>query len=80
MDVAWAHAALGELSRRGLLEERRRSAAVYGFAPATPALAQTVAALAQLYGERPVPVVTLIFSQPNPNLTGFAEAFRLRKD
>ncbi len=80
IDPAWAAAALRELARCGLLTERARSAPVYGYAPRTPELAETIATLVQIYGARPVQVVSLIFSKPNPNVLGFAEAFRLRKD
>jgi hypothetical protein len=79
IDPVWAGAALHELARCGLLDEQARSAPVYRFAPRTPALDEAVAALVQIYAERPVQVMNLIFEKPNPNVIGFAESFRLRK-
>lgn len=51
---------------------------VYRYAPQTAELDAVVARLADLYRERRVTVITLIYSRPLP-AQAFADAFRLRK-
>jgi len=49
------------------------------YQPASAAMEQTIAQLADLYRERRVSVVTLIYSEPNANVRTFSDAFRFRK-
>lgn len=49
------------------------------YAPATPELDESCAALARAYSERPVAVVNAILSLPNHRLQSFADAFRFTK-
>lgn len=51
----------------------------YRFAPNVPEVEQLVRDLAQLYQERRVTVINLIYAGPVHKLQSFADAFRLRK-
>lgn len=51
----------------------------YRFAPLSNEAVAVVDALAKAYKERPVSVITLIYSKPPANLQAFSDAFRLRK-
>ncbi len=51
----------------------------YRFAPHVPEVEQLVRDLAQLYQERRVTVINLIYAGPVHKLQSFADAFRLRK-
>ncbi len=51
----------------------------YRFAPAEPAVEPLVRDLSQLYQERRVTVINLIYAGPMHKLQSFADAFRLRK-
>ena len=51
----------------------------YRYAPATDDLRAQVDRLAQVYKERRVAVITLIYSKPHSQAQAFADAFRLRK-
>lgn len=68
---------LDELRRKGVLapsgEQRYRYAA-------NPETSATISALAQLYKERRVKIVELIYSPENETLRGFAEAFRFKRE
>jgi hypothetical protein len=50
------------------------------YAPRSPELDASVAAVADAYAVRRVSVIGLIFSKPTSNLKSFADAFRIRKD
>jgi hypothetical protein len=52
----------------------------YRFAPASPALADTVTRLAAAYEKRRVTVVQTLYSRPADGIRVFADAFRLRKE
>lgn len=71
---------LAELTQRGLLTVVGAPELRYSYAPRTKQLAQLVSALAQLYHERRVTVITLIYAQPVDKLRSFADAFRIRQD
>ena len=58
---------------------RRSSGSRYQFAPASEALARDTAELAEVYRERRIKVIELIYSKPNENLLEFVRAFELRK-
>lgn len=50
------------------------------YAPASPALDDTVAAVAELYASRPGTVRRLIVGAASDPIINFADAFRFRKD
>jgi DNA-binding IclR family transcriptional regulator len=52
----------------------------YRFAPASPALGDTMARLCQAYHERRVSIVEMIYRRPSDTLQDFIDAFKLRKD
>jgi hypothetical protein len=70
---------LGELQVAGLLESMGNPSSLR-YRPQTRELDELVASLAQLYQERRVSVITLIYSKPVDKVRTFADAFRLRKD
>ncbi|WP_428938556.1 hypothetical protein [Fontivita pretiosa] len=77
IDPNWTEAALTKLAQSGLLES---AAAGYRYAPRSPELDQTIAALAREYQTRRVTIISMIFSKPPDPIRQFADAFRLRKD
>jgi len=76
-DLVVRHA-LADLVAAGLVavDEQGRAA----FAPASPHLSAMATGAEELYARRPDAVRRLIVSASAPNLTAFADAFRLRKD
>jgi hypothetical protein len=70
---------LGELQVAGLLTSTGNPP-VFRYQPQSGELDQLVASLAQLYHQRRVSVITLIYSKPVDKVRTFADAFRLRKD
>ncbi len=50
----------------------------YRFRPASPTLAESVMALAELYTRKPVSVVREIITAPNDKIQIFADAFRFK--
>lgn len=72
---------LAALHGRGLLTAERRAADWFGrHGPHTPELAAQVARLLQLYRERPVSTIKLIYAQAKSPLRVFAEAFKFRRE
>jgi hypothetical protein len=69
---------LGGLVHGGLV--RVDAEGRYGFAPASPALGDLVARLAEAYAATPLAVLQAILESPNDRLRSFADAFRVRKD
>jgi hypothetical protein len=51
----------------------------YQYAPKSKQLDQTVGELSQLYQQRRVTIINLIYSAPVQKLQDFADAFRIRK-
>ena len=51
----------------------------YRFQPASPVLAESVQALAELHARKPVAVVHAIISAPNDKIQTFADAFRFKR-
>jgi len=51
----------------------------FKYAPASAQLEQAVTGVADLYQQRRVTVISLIYSEPIDKLRSFADAFRLRK-
>lgn len=69
---------LAELSAAGLVQIGAGGEAKY--APVTPELDQLVAAAEARYASAPNAVRRIIINAANPDLTAFANAFRLRDD
>jgi hypothetical protein len=69
---------LDRLAVRGLLSVSHERPPTYRYRP-PPELAATIAGLVELYGERRVSVINLIYGRPGDALRSFADAFRLRK-
>lgn len=71
--------ALRDLVRGDIIRfDQQRS--TYHFAPRSAEDRDSLAALAQLYHQRPVTLVKLIYSLPSMAIESFADAFRLRED
>lgn len=70
---------LADLRGRGFLAAEGTPAR-YRYRPAPPELARQVDLLADVYRERRVTVITLIYSRPADPAQAFADAFRLRKE
>lgn len=51
----------------------------YVYHPDTPALANLVAALAELYAQKPITVLRTIFTAPNDKIRSFSDAFLFKK-
>jgi len=72
---------LAALQARGLLAaESREAGAEYRYGQNTPELAALVDRLLQLYRERPVTMIKLVYARAKDPLRTFADAFRLRKE
>lgn len=80
IEPAWAAGQLESLCNDGLLVCQPAAVLVYRYQPRTPELAAMVDALARIYAERRVSVISLIFSKPPDPLRDFADAFRFRKN
>jgi hypothetical protein len=74
---AAAQMRLGDLQARGLLAAHADDRWQYG---ATGDADELVGRLADLYRDRRVTVITLIYSKPQQQVQAFADAFKLRKD
>jgi hypothetical protein len=69
------------LQGRGLLtSERRGPELVCWYGPRTPELQVLTHRLLQLYRERPVSMIKLVYDRAKDPLRSFADAFRLRKE
>jgi len=71
---------LAALRGRGLLQAEKRVDWVGRHGPHTPELAAQLGRLLDLYRERPVSMIKLIYAQAASPLRAFAEAFQIRKD
>jgi DNA-binding IclR family transcriptional regulator len=67
------------LKASGLVDRVDGSEPLYQYAPKSPELAQAVDQLDQLYQQRRVTIINLIYSNPVKKLQDFADAFRIRK-
>lgn len=74
-----AETRLEEMASHNLLDVRTAESLLFRYHPATSALDVAVRETAQAYAERRVAVTTFIYSMPNDDLRGFADAFRIRK-
>lgn len=77
VESAAAHIAF--LHSKEILMRTDPPEACYRYQPASPVTEELIARLADLYRERRVSVVTLIYSEPNANVRTFSDAFRFRK-
>lgn len=86
IDRTLAQTALAELHTHGLVQARGRGAEPrYLYAPASPALEETIGHLARLYVEQPIAVLRILSANAIKRvrtgaLRAFADAFILRKD
>lgn len=72
---------LAAMEQRGLLKTQTVEArAVCCHAPRTGELRDLVQRLLQLYRERPVTLIRLVYARTDERLKAFAESFRLRKE
>lgn len=67
---------------RGLIEKVAGQAAGLScrYGPRTPELENMVARLLQIYRERPVSMIKLVYERAKDPLRAFADAFRIRKE
>ncbi len=70
---------LATLKERGLLLVGGPEP-LYRYGAATPELAALLERLLQMYNERPVTMIRMVYARANPALQAFADAFRLKKD
>ena len=71
---------VGDLERRGFVRRAPGSENAYQYHPATPEIDRLMTALAAIYQERRVAVITQIYSRPMKKVQTFADAFRLRRE
>lgn len=67
------------LKLSGLVDRVEGSEPRYQYSPKSSELAQTVDQLAQLYQQRRVTIINLLYANPVKHLQDFADAFRFRK-
>lgn len=65
------------LSSKGILSKENDQ---YSYSPQNKTLEENIKQLHDLYHERPVAIVTYIFTKPEDKLKGFADAFKFKKD
>ena len=70
---------LEALRASGLVERIESDGRRYRYAPKSEELAKTVDDLSQIYEQRRITIINLIYSAPIKNLQDFADAFRFRK-
>jgi predicted ArsR family transcriptional regulator len=71
---------LDALERRGLLTVIRGPGVAYRHGAHTPELEAALGRLLQMYNERPVTMIRMVYARANSALKTFADAFRLRKE
>lgn len=75
------NAHLDALNARGLLAVRKSGSDLFcHYGPHSPELAQRTAQLLQVYRERPVTMIKLVYATARDPLKTFADAFRLKKE
>lgn len=80
IDVAWAAEQLARLATRKILSRSDDAEPQYRYTPATRAMDDIIAAVADTYASHRVTMIGLIFSKPTSTLKSFADAFRIRKE
>lgn len=68
---------LAALSEAGLVAADGRGQ--YAYQPRTPELAEMIDAVAELHAQKPLTVLSAIFSAPSGRIRTFADAFLFRK-
>jgi DNA-binding MarR family transcriptional regulator len=72
---------LAALDSRGLLVSAKRGADLFcRYGPRTPELEEKLGRLLQLYKERPVTMIRMVYARAKEALQTLADAFRLRKE
>lgn len=71
---------LADLAEKGLLEVAHASDTRYRYAPQIEGVDEVVGRLADLYKQRRVAVISLIYAEPVDKAQRFADAFRIRKE
>jgi hypothetical protein len=79
-EPAAVSAHLAAMRGRGLLATEARGPDVVARHGPAPAVAELVGRLLQLYKERPVSMIKLVYDRAKDPLRNFADAFRLRKE
>lgn len=79
-DPTTVAAHLTAMGGRGLITVEIRGTEVMGRYGPSAAMADLVARLLQLYKERPVTMIKMVYDRAKDPLRNFAEAFRLRKE
>jgi hypothetical protein len=79
VDPKWVEAELEGFCRKGLVSHAEKSPPQFFYAPASTELASIIERLAQIYPERRVTIIQLIFAPPADPIKTFADAFDLRK-
>lgn len=74
---AMANKQMDLLHAKGILFKENE---FYSYAPKSQKLDELITKLSALYNERPVAIVTYIFTKPEDKLKGFADAFKFKKD
>lgn len=82
IDLGWVGQQLKQFCDGGLIGcgEGTGGGQVYTYTPRTPELKEAIDALAELYLERRVTVISTIFSKPVDPIRSFSDAFRLRRN
>lgn len=68
------------LSARGLVSITSGESLTCRYGAQTPELEKVLKRLLDLYNERPVTMIRMVYEKPNKSLRTFAETFRLRKE
>lgn len=80
IESGWTATQIDRLATRRLLTIVEEPTRGYRYGPGSTDLAQTIDRLAQVYADRRVRVIALIYSKPADSLRTFADAFRFRKE
>jgi hypothetical protein len=71
---------ISTFQQRGFVDVTSANEQKFNYRPNNPGTENLIDRLATLYRERPVAVISLIYSKPNNKAKAFADAFRLRKE
>jgi hypothetical protein len=70
---------LADLAQRGFISSNAVQEPLFRYRPAGE-IDKSIERLAELYKERRVSVISLIYSKPHQQVQAFADAFKIRKD
>lgn len=65
------------LQSKGILKKENDQ---FSYAPQSEKIDENISKLHELYRERPVAIVTFIYTKPEDKLKGFADAFKFKKE